>query len=198
MFKFVDEALNSVWLVVEPAEKAAQIEAGTPSRLFLKKSNPAQPSRSNLRLNASREHRSSVGRSDDKTKAGRRGRNTLKSESREVRLLDERLDDPDRVLLSDKFVQMLGTQNALPPVLTLDKAPHPDSIYHDSSPTEVFTQLRPSADPNHNAIRGHLAEFGMVVARGPLHIAKLMAAIEGNHTAFPQWFGRSCARSPNS
>jgi transposase len=36
-----------------------------------------------------------------------------------------------------------------------------------------------------NAIRGHLAEFGMVVAKGPLHVAKLVAAIEDNHSGIP-------------
>jgi transposase len=36
-----------------------------------------------------------------------------------------------------------------------------------------------------NAIRGHLAEFGMVVAKGPFHVAKLVAAIEDNHTGIP-------------
>jgi transposase len=36
-----------------------------------------------------------------------------------------------------------------------------------------------------NAIRGHLAEFGMVVAKGPFHVAKLVAAIENNHTGIP-------------
>jgi transposase len=36
-----------------------------------------------------------------------------------------------------------------------------------------------------NAIRGHLAEFGMVVANGPFHVAKLVAAIEDNHTGIP-------------
>jgi transposase len=36
-----------------------------------------------------------------------------------------------------------------------------------------------------NAIRGHLAEFGMVVAKGPFHVAKLVAAIEDNHSGIP-------------
>jgi transposase len=36
-----------------------------------------------------------------------------------------------------------------------------------------------------NAIRGHLAEFGMVVAKGPFHVAKLVAAIEDNHAGIP-------------
>jgi len=36
-----------------------------------------------------------------------------------------------------------------------------------------------------NAIRGHLAEFGMVVAKGPFHVAKLVAAIEDNHARVP-------------
>jgi hypothetical protein len=54
----------------------------------------------------------------------RRRRNTLKSKSREVQFLDERLNDPDLVLLSDKVVQILRKQNALSPILTLDKALH--------------------------------------------------------------------------
>jgi transposase len=36
-----------------------------------------------------------------------------------------------------------------------------------------------------NAIRGHLAEFGMVVAKGPFHVAKLVAAIEDHHAGIP-------------
>jgi transposase len=32
-----------------------------------------------------------------------------------------------------------------------------------------------------NVIRGHLAEFGMVVAKGPFHVARLVAVIEDNH-----------------
>ena len=54
----------------------------------------------------------------------RRRRNTLKPKRREVQLLDERLDDPDLVLLSDKVVQILWKQNALPAILTLNKALH--------------------------------------------------------------------------
>ncbi len=37
-----------------------------------------------------------------------------------------------------------------------------------------------------NAIRGHLAEFGMVAPQGPLHIAKLVSAIEGDDTNIPE------------
>ena len=36
-----------------------------------------------------------------------------------------------------------------------------------------------------NAIRGHLTEFGMVVAKGPFHVAKLVAAIEDNRAGVP-------------
>ena len=36
-----------------------------------------------------------------------------------------------------------------------------------------------------NAIRGHLAEFGMVAAKGSFHVAKLVAAIEDNHAGVP-------------
>jgi transposase len=36
-----------------------------------------------------------------------------------------------------------------------------------------------------NAIRGHLAEFGLVAAQGLFHAAKLVAAIEDKNTAIP-------------
>jgi transposase len=36
-----------------------------------------------------------------------------------------------------------------------------------------------------NAIRGHLTEFGIVAAKGPFHVTKLMAAIEDNDTSVP-------------
>ena len=62
----------------------------------------------------------------------RRRRNTLKSKRREVQLLDERLDDPNLVLLSDKVVQRLWKQNALPPILTLDTALHPEARLNSS------------------------------------------------------------------
>ncbi|MER8412993.1 IS110 family transposase [Mesorhizobium sp. M1342] len=37
-----------------------------------------------------------------------------------------------------------------------------------------------------NAIRGHLAEFGMVAAQGLFHVAKLLAAIEDKGSAVPE------------
>jgi len=37
-----------------------------------------------------------------------------------------------------------------------------------------------------NALRGHLAEFGLVVAQGPAHVAKLVAAIEDPEHPFPE------------
>ncbi|THK33359.1 IS110 family transposase [Ensifer sp. MPMI2T] len=37
-----------------------------------------------------------------------------------------------------------------------------------------------------NAVRGHLAEFGIVAAKGPFHVARLVAAIEDNHSNVPE------------
>lgn len=34
-----------------------------------------------------------------------------------------------------------------------------------------------------NALRGHMTEFGMVVAQGPMHVAKLVALVEGPDSA---------------
>jgi transposase len=36
-----------------------------------------------------------------------------------------------------------------------------------------------------NAIRGHLAEFGIVAAKGPFHVTKLVTAIEDNNIVLP-------------
>ena len=37
-----------------------------------------------------------------------------------------------------------------------------------------------------NAVRGHLAEFGIVAAKGPFHVAKLVAAIEDDRSGIPE------------
>jgi len=37
-----------------------------------------------------------------------------------------------------------------------------------------------------NAMRGHLAEFGIVAAKGPFHVAKLVAAIEDDRSGIPE------------
>ncbi len=37
-----------------------------------------------------------------------------------------------------------------------------------------------------NALRGHLAEFGVVVAKGPLHVPKLITIIEDLGSALPE------------
>jgi hypothetical protein len=38
----------------------------------------------------------------------------------------------------------------------------------------------------------------MVVAKGPFHVAKLVAAIEDSHAGVPRWPGQSCACSRTS
>src|SRR3954449_10877645 len=37
-----------------------------------------------------------------------------------------------------------------------------------------------------NALRGHLAEFGIIAAKGPLHVPKLIAALEDPASDLPQ------------
>src|ERR687897_1547143 len=37
-----------------------------------------------------------------------------------------------------------------------------------------------------NALRGHLAEFGVIAAKGPVHTAKLIAALQDPASALPQ------------
>jgi transposase len=37
-----------------------------------------------------------------------------------------------------------------------------------------------------NALRGHLAEFGVIAAKGPVHTCKLIAALEDPASGLPQ------------
>jgi transposase len=37
-----------------------------------------------------------------------------------------------------------------------------------------------------NALRGHLAEFGVIAAKGPVHTSKLIAALEDPASDLPQ------------
>jgi hypothetical protein len=49
-----------------------------------------------------------------------------------------------------------------------------------------------------NAIRGHLAEFGLVAAHGLFHAARLVAAIEDEDNAVPEAARPSCPCSLRS
>jgi transposase len=42
-----------------------------------------------------------------------------------------------------------------------------------------------------NALRGHLAEFGVIAAKGPVHTSKLITVIEDPASDLPKWLERS-------
>src|SRR3712207_7505840 len=42
-----------------------------------------------------------------------------------------------------------------------------------------------------NALRGHLAEFGVIAAKGPLHVPRLMALVEDPTFDLPDEIGRA-------
>ena len=50
--------------------------------------------------------------------------NAREPQRRQVQLVDEHVDHPDRVVLRHIVIQILRKQNALPAVLTLDEATH--------------------------------------------------------------------------
>ena len=51
-----------------------------------------------------------------------------------------------------------------------------------------------------NAIRGHLAEFSIVAAKGPFHVIKLTTAIEDDPSSLPELArpDPSCARGADA
>jgi hypothetical protein len=50
--------------------------------------------------------------------------NTRKAQRFQVQFVNEDIDDADRIVFRHIIVEKLGEQNALPSVLTLDKALH--------------------------------------------------------------------------
>ncbi len=56
--------------------------------------------------------------------SGRFWNHTVKAQRPEIQLIDKHVDYPHRVVLSNVVIQILGKQNALSTVFTLDKARH--------------------------------------------------------------------------
>src|SRR5580704_3971515 len=56
--------------------------------------------------------------------SGRFWNHTVKAQRPEIQLIDKHVDHPHRVVLSNVVIQILGKQNALSTVFTLDEARH--------------------------------------------------------------------------
>src|SRR5438132_11787919 len=75
--------------------------------------------------------------------SGRFWNHTVKAQRPEIQLIDKHVDHPHRVVLSNVVIQILGKQNALSTVFTLDEARHltpPARIIQNYNSTGVFTQ----------------------------------------------------------
>src|SRR4029077_19791481 len=115
---------------------------------------PARSDLVDVAVNVDLQHRGGmVGRT-----ARRLRDNARKPQGPQIQLVNERLDDSDLVLLSYKVVETLRKQNALPPILTLDKALHqkPRLMRQDSNSTDVFTQPAPNCDVHSRGRRWQL------------------------------------------
>src|SRR2546423_10097249 len=78
--------------------------------------------------------------------SGRFWNHTVKAQRPEIQLIDKHVDHPHRVVLSNVVIQILGKQNALSTVFTLDEARHltpPARIIQNYNSTGVFTQPPP-------------------------------------------------------
>src|SRR6476660_6211515 len=56
--------------------------------------------------------------------SGRFWNHTVKAQRPEIQLIDKHVDHPHRAVLSNVVIQILGKQNALPTVFTLDETRH--------------------------------------------------------------------------
>src|ERR1700730_7776707 len=80
---------------------------------------------------------------------GRFWNHTVKAQRPEIQLIDKHVDHPHRVVLSNVVIQILGKQNALYTVFTLNEARHltpPARIIQNYNSTGVFTQPRSEAE----------------------------------------------------
>src|SRR3982075_1407890 len=81
--------------------------------------------------------------------SGRFWNHTVKAHRPEIQLIDKHVDHPHRVVLSNVVIQILGKQNALSTVFTLNEARHlipPARIIQNYNSTGVFTQPPPIAE----------------------------------------------------
>src|ERR1700720_3671163 len=81
--------------------------------------------------------------------SGRFWNHTVKAQRPEIQLIDKHVDHPHRIVLSNVVIQILGKQNALSTVFTLNEARHltpPARIIQNYNSTGVFTQPRWKAD----------------------------------------------------
>ena len=81
--------------------------------------------------------------------SGRFWNHTVKAQRPEIQLIDKHVDHPHRVVLSNVVIQILGKQNALYTVFTLDEARHltpPARIIQNYNSTGIFTQPPPFAE----------------------------------------------------
>ena len=89
------------------------------------------------------QHRRVVGRS-----ACRGGLGTFKPQLMQVKLFDEGVDHPNRVVFGDLVVEALGEQGDLASIFSFDESLHPAArvvALRQSSGYRVFTQPRPEA-----------------------------------------------------
>src|ERR1700720_2730202 len=78
--------------------------------------------------------------------SGRFWNHTVKAQRPEIQLIDKHVDHPHRVVLSNVVIQILGKQNALYTVFTLNEARHLTPRIQNYNSTGVFTQPPPIAE----------------------------------------------------
>ena len=102
--------------------------------------------------------------------SGRFWNHTVKAQRPEIQLIDKHVDHPHRVVLSNVVIQILGKQNALYTVFTLDEARH---LTPRRESSRIITQqaFSHSLDP----LRKLGSEFSMTGVDPSRHIATFLA-----------------------
>src|ERR1022692_3644814 len=90
---------------------------------------------------------------------GRFGLYAFKTEPRQIQLIDEHINDPYRVILSNVVVEMLGEQGALRAIFAFDKSLHRALRLSDGHSVRAkhckeFSHTRPQADVGDRRVCG--------------------------------------------
>src|ERR1700730_3532627 len=113
--------------------------------------------------------------------SGRFWNHTVKAQRPEIQLIDKQVDHPHRVVLSNEVIQILGKQNALYTVFTLNEARHLTPRRESSRIiTQIITQqafshsLHPSATFRPTAGNGRFAARGERLATKRGRVVRLL------------------------
>src|ERR1700736_1365191 len=129
--------------------------------------------------------------------SGRFWNHTVKAQRPEIQLIDKHVDHPHRVVLSNVVIQILGKQNALYTVFTLDEARHltprressriitQQSFSHSLHPLRMFGSELTGSGPCHVKAASLRASNAMAMSEAPPNTMSIPTSRPSAQTSVP-------------